>query len=151
MRITVPLLLFVSSAAAQAELAFDASVIDQCLASGLAETCIGVAAAACEREDGAMARGLCLGHETAYWQARADDARAVLAAGEPAILARATHRGTPVADLARIDAAFLAYRAVTCDWRQAQWDGVHSGFEWADCRMRLTAQHALRLEGWLDD
>ena len=136
---------------AQDDLPFDGMVIDQCLATGLRDGCIGMAARACEADAGAMARGLCLGNERAYWQARAEAARAALHTREAEVQARATLRGTPIDGLDALDGAFQAYRQSACDWRQAQWDGVHSGFEWAECQMSLTAQHALLLEGWADD
>lgn len=136
---------------AQDELPFDPVVIDQCLATGLLDTCIGMAARTCEAQAGPMARGLCLGNERAFWQARADAARTTLQTTDAEVQARATRRGTPIDTLEVLEATFQAYLTSACDWRQAQWDGVHSGFEWAECRMRLTAHHALLLEGWLDD
>ena len=151
-RVLALLLVMPTAAVAQDDsLPFDPMVIEQCLATGLADGCIGLAARACETTEGAMARGLCLGRETAWWEERAAQTRATLAAFEPDMAQRARQRDMAPQTLAAVDAAFAAYRDSLCGWRDLQWDGIHHAFEWAECRMRVTAAHAMLLEGWVDD
>lgn len=124
----------------------DSMVLDQCLATGLADGCIGLLARQCEGDQGAMARGLCLGAETALWRQRAEDALAVLATREAEVTALATRRGVALPSLAAIQTSFAAYAEATCAFAEAQWDGVHAGWEWAECQLRLTADHARGLQ-----
>jgi len=128
-------------------------VIEQCLATGLAETCIGLWAGVCETAEGPGSQGLCRGAETAYWQRRAEAAAARLQAGEGPVQARARRLGwpEPIPSLEAVAQGFDAYRRAACDWRAAAWDGIHAGYEQQDCLMRLTARHALLLEGMLGD
>ena len=149
MRLWVWMLLAAWPAQAQDDApAVNAMVLDQCSASDLAEGCIGMGARLCVSEYGAMAQGLCAGAETAYWRARAEAALATLRPRAPEIMARAARLGwpEPQPSLEAVEAGFAAYRDAACGWRMAQWDGVHAGFEGADCDLQLTARHALWLE-----
>lgn len=146
MRAFAALFLLSAPVGAQGDWLLDPMVIEQCLATGLVEGCIGMVAQRCEQAEGAMACGLCLGAETAFWQGRADAALARLALREADVQALSSRRGVdPVPALAAIEASFAAYRDAACAWREGQWDGIHHGWEWADCRLRLTARHALML------
>lgn len=146
MRIVLALALLSAPVPAQDSPRLDPMVMDQCLAAGLAEGCIGLGARLCETDEGAMARGLCLGAETAWWQARADTARAALAGREGDVQALSARRGVPAPSLAAIEAGFAAYRDAACAWAEGQWDGIHAGWEWAACRLHLTAGHARTLQ-----
>lgn len=147
MRLIVVLLALTDPAAAQDGWRLDPVVMDQCTATGLAEGCIGMAARACVLAEGAMARGLCLGAETAYWQDRATSAQTALAAREAEVQALSQRRGVdPVPSLAAIETGFATYLDAACAWREGQWDGIHAGWEWAECRLHLTAHHARMLE-----
>lgn len=145
-RLALCLFLIPATAAADDGLP-DPMVIEQCLATGLVEGCIGLMTRLCEAEQGHMHRGPCLGAETAVWQARADAALALLAQRADAVAALATARGVPVPDLAGIEQAFATYREAACAWAESAWDGVHSGWAWAECQRDLTARHALWLAG----
>ena len=146
MRIVLALALMSAPVPAQDSPRFDAMVMEQCLAAGLAEGCIGLGARLCETAEGAMARGLCLGAETAWWQARAEAARAALAGREGDVQALAARRGVAAPSLTAVEAGFAAYLQAACAWAEGQWDGVHSGWEWAECRLHLTAGHARTLQ-----
>lgn len=141
------LILLAAPVQAQEDWHFDPMVMDQCLATGLGEGCVGLAARHCESAQGAMARGLCLGAETVYWQARIDAAAAILATREAAVLALAQRRGgAPAPSLAALEAGFAAYLQAACAWAEGQWDGIHAGWHWAECRLHLTAGHARALQ-----
>ncbi|MCB1362241.1 MAG: DUF1311 domain-containing protein [Rhodobacter sp.] len=145
MRPGVLLLLAAWPAHAQEDMpSVDAALLDACRT----EACIGQAARQCVDAAGAMAQGVCAGAETAYWRARAEGALNVLRAQAPQVAARAARLGwpDPVPTLDAIETGFAAYRDAACAWRMAQWDGIHAGFEQADCDLRLTARHALWLE-----
>ena len=146
MRALALLLVLAAPAGAQADWRLDPALILDCLAAGGAESCIGLAARDCLAVEGEMARGLCLGEELLWWQERAGVALTLLAAVEPAVQDRARTRGVALPALAVIEADFARYRDAACAWREAQWDGLHHGFEWAECQVQLTARHAL----WLD-
>lgn len=128
-------------------------VIEQCLASGFTDPCIGFMAGLCETAQGPGSEGLCRGAEAAYWQTRADAATARLQAAEGTVQSRARRLGwpDPMPSVTAIAEGFAVYRAAACDWRAAAWDGIHAGYEQQECLMRLTARHALMLEGMLDD
>lgn len=145
-RLVLVSLALAAPARAESLAPLDPMVMDQCLATGLAEGCTGLGARLCETAEGAMARGLCLGAETAWWQARADAARAVLAGREGDVQALSARRGVPAPSLAAIESGFAAYLDAACAWAEGQWDGVHAGWEWAECRLRLTAGHARTLQ-----
>lgn len=148
MRALAALVLLARTVLAQDDLPFDPMVIAQCLATGFAQTCIGMAADVCITDAGPMSDGLCKGRETAWWRARAEAAMTALRVIEPEVSARAARLGwpDPPPSMDAVAAGFAAYRDAACGWRGAQWDGIHAAFEGADCEMRLTAQHALWLE-----
>ena len=155
-RALFPLVLLAAPALAQdlpEEWAVNPLVIEQCLATGFTEACIGFMAGLCEAAQGPGSEGLCRGAETAYWQRRVDAATAQLQGGEGEVQSRARRLGwpEPIPTLDAIAQGFEAYRAAACDWRAAAWDGIHAGYEQQDCLMRLTAGHALLLEEMLDD
>lgn len=123
-----------------------ADLLDACLVAGGDAHCIGVGAAACMQDAGPGASGICLGEENAYWTARIAVAEDTLRLRQDEVQGRAAQRGMPAPSLAGIERSFAAYRDAACAWREAQWEGMHSGPEEMDCVMRMTAQHAL----WLD-
>lgn len=152
MRLFLLLLLASPLRAEEAPLASPAPLL-ACLAAAGGGACVGTMAGGCEAEAGPGSEGLCRGAETAFWQARAEAALSLLRDGEGQVQARARRLGwpEPVPTLDALSQGFEAYRRAACDWRAAAWDGIHAGHEQQDCLMRLTAGHALLLEGMLDD
>jgi Protein of unknown function (DUF1311). len=150
---SVALLALLAPPALAQDLTVVPEVIEQRLATGLSEGCIGLAAQLCVTEAGPGSEGLCRGAETAYWQRRMEAAETALRAREPEVQARARRYQwpDPVPSVEAMAARFAAYREATCDWRAASWDGIHAGYEAQDCLMRLTARQALVLEGMQDE
>jgi hypothetical protein len=131
--------------------------LEQCEGGALAEVaCVGAVAERCMIEDGertTFMAGPCFGEETALWQARLDAAMAAMAA--PAAVAEewAGEVGwpDPQPSLEQVRAAFERYLEAACDLQGALWgNGSSAGEAWAECRMQVTAHHALRLEDWVE-
>ena len=148
-------LLFVQTAAAE-ELTEDAEAIaalQACLASGdLPATCIGAAARHCAESHGRSGGvGICYGLEAEFWQARLDAAmvRLTPATAEAEAFSERVGWPDPTPSLAAVTDSFAAYRDATCDMAGALWGGGSgAGPAWMACRMRVTAEQALRLERW---
>ncbi|GAB5449142.1 MAG: hypothetical protein Gyms2KO_40150 [Gymnodinialimonas sp.] len=107
---------------------------------------VGAQARACMEVDGVVdhhSAGVCFGQETQAWEARIAMAMDALAQVPPG--------ASGAADLDAVAGAFEAHRAATCEAAGVLWPGMSgSGEAWAECRMALTAAHALRLEHWLE-
>lgn len=96
-----------------------------------------------ERLDWVVA-GPCYGEEAVHWQGRVDAIQLQLANATLPPEARGF-------DLREVSAAFEAYRDVVCEAENLAWPGMTgSGEVWIDCRMWVTAEHALRLENWME-
>ncbi|MEJ6392288.1 hypothetical protein V8J82_03420 [Gymnodinialimonas sp. 2305UL16-5] len=122
-----------------------AEAMTACAAEQEARGSIGACAAACIAEDpGAIAlrAGPCLAAEADFWAQAASSAMADL------------QRVLDSETLALVEqgaAAFEGYRDAICAAESAAWPGMTgAGEAWAECRMQVTAQHALRLESWLE-
>lgn len=131
--------------------------LHMCESALLSETaCVGAMAERCMIDDGEQTTfmaGPCFGDEAAMWQARLDAAMLEIAAAADGAEAWSAEVGwpEPQPSLALVVAAFDAYRAATCDMAGALWgNGSGAGEAWAECRMQVTAHHALRLEDWLE-
>ena len=124
-----------------------------CERGALAEqACIGALAERCRIDDGARTTfmaGPCFGDEAAMWQARLDAAMTGIGAAAALASDWAAQVGwpDPQPTLARVAEAFAAHRAAACDMEGALWgNGAGAGETWAECRMQVTAQQAVRLE-----
>lgn len=139
----------------QAMVAHATLVIEECLAErALASSCIGGAVGACLfRYDASVSVsvGPCVGAENAVWEARLAASMAVLNTDAAEAFAARVGWPDPQSELARVVATFEAYREAVCDMESALWGGGSgAGPAWAACRMRVTAEQALRLDEWLE-
>lgn len=120
-------------------------------------SCIGTAAEICmEVSDGGFSTvGMvaCISRELDYWDARLNDSYQALRARHRADDAdTANIPGIPSMELALRDMqrAWIPFRDATCDYERSLWGGgTGGGPATAGCRMRLTGQQALYLEGQL--
>ena len=115
--------------------------------------CVGASARLCV-DDGAEPVGVCYGNEAADWEARSAAVMAEFGASGAGAeaLQSAIEWPVPVPTLAAVQAAFEAYRDAVCDMEAALWgNGSGAGEAWIACRMRVAAEHALRLEAWVRD
>ncbi len=126
-------------------------VIEECLGSApVLSNCIGEGAGACmftdERSAG-VSVAPCLEAENAVWEARL--AASITALEMDAAEAFAAQIGSRDLRLGRVVATFEAYRDVTCEVEAVLWSGSE-GPALTGCRMRVTAEQALRLDAWLE-
>ncbi len=118
-------------------------VVGDCLAEGRGAACIGTGAAACLAADVAPGAGICAAAEMEVWSG-------YLAEAEGA-LARMDALAGQEMSLVDVAQAFDTYRTLACEAAGAAWPGMSgSGVAWAECRMRVTAEHALRLMAWVE-
>ena len=155
MKGAVALLVWAGAAAAEDDGAAIA-VLEACLEGPGPEVgCIGAAAGLCAATEGRQGGvGICYGLENAYWEEQVDRVMDALTA--PGVTAEAfaerVNWPIPQPSLAAVQVAFEAYRDAACDMEGALWgNGSGAGPAWMACRMRVTAEHALRLDAWLED
>jgi uncharacterized protein YecT (DUF1311 family) len=153
-------LLSLALPAAAQDLAFSPAPIEACLAAAptAPAACIGHAADACMLEtdggDTTVGMGACLRAELDWWAARLAAAEAAVAAAVAATDAEMLAIGATVPMQApafeAMRAAWAVWRDAACDWERVQWGGgTGQGPATAACRMRITGEQALVLEGWL--
>ena len=134
---------------------FEPAVLEDCLAADGRHGCIGDAARACWSDDPVtMTVGLCFGAEHAVWEARMAAASDALKKLDIAWdIGQREHDFDSRAYEARIGAqdAFEAYRDLRCAYVTEVWGpGSGAGPAWAECMMRVTAEHVLWLEDWIE-
>ena len=113
---------------------------------GNALVCIGAGVEACLSGASDEVRSLtsCLAAETEVWEAWT---RQTLLGFEQ----RFEGRASQMDQIMEVHAAMQVYRNVTCDAAADVWPSMMgSGDAWLACHLQVTAQHALRLEDWLE-
>jgi uncharacterized protein YecT (DUF1311 family) len=138
--------------------AYDPAVLQTCLDQfpllRAQASCIGVGAAKCIEGDAGSSTvgyGFCMSAEWEDWDARLNAVYAVLLVQQAnlndALQAYNPVFPDPVAEMKRMQRAWIVYRDAACDWEHLQWSGgTGAGPATAECLLRLTAQQTLFLE-----
>jgi uncharacterized protein YecT (DUF1311 family) len=139
----------------------DARLTQACLDRGQGAECIGLAAEACMAAPGGYSTvGMvgCVGAEHDWWDAALNTAYRRLRAREvaadagwqpiPGQMPRPSTAGA-LRDAQRL---WIDWRDATCRYEELQWwGGSGASLAGISCRMRLTAEQALTLRGYLGD
>ena len=132
---------------------FDAEALAFCLQDEAHPAiCIGSGARECWQDDpSTMTVGLCYAREFEFWEAARDLLEQELAVQDQRIdTDLAELRGEAVAQGAHADviAAWPAYREARCGYVSARFGpGSGEGPAWMECRMQVTAEHVIWLQG----
>lgn len=143
MRLSLPLVFLIYAQAALAqELVFSTAAVDQCLATGQTEACIGLSSAACQQNTpgGDTTVGMigCLDRELSYWDGALNYYYQDLRNQDP----------DRAEDLKQLQRSWIAYRDATCGYEAAEFQGgTFAGIAATDCHLRLTGRQTLYLRG----
>lgn len=155
-RAALALVLMAAPAAAQDAPSFDAAPVLACLdGNGTAETCAGLAAAACMEGEGGqttVGMGFCLGAERDFWDARLNTAYGAVmtraeagdaSAGGPVAITQAT-------GLRDMQRAWITFRDAACTFEATRWGGGTGANPAAtQCALTLTARQTQWLQDYL--
>lgn len=124
------------------DLIFSTQAVDQCLATGQTEACIGLSAQACQRSTpgGESTVGMvgCLDRETSYWDGALNYYYQDLRKRDP----------DRAGSLQEVQRAWIAFRDATCGYEaDAYSGGTIVGIIAADCYLRMTGRQTLFLRG----
>lgn len=144
--------------------AFDPSLLETCLDNASlraeqgeerdAESCVGVAAEQCMKEEGGdTTAGMvqCQSRETGFWDARLNDAYAA-AMAQAEEMDRINAKADPsapkqAAALKQMQRDWIAFRDSSCAYERSLWgSGSGAAVALAGCALSITAEQALRLE-----
>jgi uncharacterized protein YecT (DUF1311 family) len=122
------------------DLVFSTAAVDQCLATGATDACIGLSAEACQRDTpgGGSTLGMtgCLDRERAYWDGALNYYYQDLRTRDP-------DRADALRDTQR---AWIVWRDATCAYEAADYaGGTLAGVVTLDCLLRQTARQTLFL------